>query len=344
MAKSDSNYNPDNLEAKFKLYLFSNDYSRTSIHNYLTDIRSFLNWFSHHLKAEHLEFDVSHVTDSTLRRYLDYLRSSDTPIASVNRSLSTLRLFGKFLLLNELVSANPSEGVKNIKQSAFGQSLFWFKSNARSFVVFVVGFVSVTLLFFMPNVVSSYLTNFKTQQKELLEDVTTISTNFPNTPASTAAGLMTIPIIDENGALNLTAPYPKIIGQNGTLTIQAPELLLSAIEKGSLTLQTNEGSMHFLFEGEKPTLPFESAFYFSGENLKSGALLYGEVARESDRVSLLELSSGSPSLSKFRVDSEGNVYIKGNVILEGNLIVNPESTIFGTFSGRSATDSASSSL
>lgn len=154
---------------------------------------------------------------------------------------------------------------------------------------------------------------------------------------------MTIPIVDEHGNLNLTASYPKIIGYNGTLSIQAPELVLSAQNDGNLKLQTDQGSIHFLFGGEKPKLPFDSAFYFSAENLKSGTLIYGTVDTVGNSVSLMDLASGSPSESKFRVDSEGNVYIKGNIVLEGNLIVNPESTIFGTFSGQTATSSASSS-
>jgi len=42
-----------------------------------------------------------------------------------------------------------------------------------------------------------------------------------------------------------------------------------------------------------------------------------------------------------RDHSEGNVHIKGNLVLDGNLIVNPASTIFGTFSSQTATSSYS---
>jgi hypothetical protein len=336
-------YNPYNLEASFKNYLELQNYSRSSIQNYLTDIRSFLSWFSHNLRAQHLEFSFSNFNQNSINRYVDYLQVSHTPVESINRTLSSLRLFSNLLLSKSYIADNPLVTIKNVKVTPFNSAVYWLKRNAKLIFSFVFGFIFVSLLFIAPTLVSSTITRLSDKNTLLLQDTQDISAKFANFPnASTSADILTIPIVDSNGALNLTAPYPKIIGQTGVLSIEAPELSLAAYAQGNLKLQTEEGSVHFIFNGEKPNLPFESAFYFTAENMKSGTLILGEVERISDDVSLLELSSGSPSTSKFRVDSEGNVYVKGNIILEGNLIVNPESTIFGTFSNQTATSSASS--
>ncbi|KKR71806.1 MAG: Phage integrase family protein,phage integrase family protein [Microgenomates group bacterium GW2011_GWC1_41_8] len=337
------NYNSYNFELKFKKYLESNNFSRISIHNYLSDIRTFMNWFSQSLKEEHLLFDLSLFNEKTVKKYIDSLRNANTPATTINRSLSSLRKFSEFLMTDKFIETNPMSDINNIKINLYETIILKSKKHAKPTIAFFLGFSFIAILFLLPGVVASQFSKMTQQNENLLRMNKPISGIFPESAiASTSAGLMTIPILDEHGNLNLTASYPKIIGYNGSLSIQAPELVLSAQQDGNLKLQTDKGSIHFLFNGERPKLPFDSAFYFSGENMQSGTLLYGAVDMVSSSVSLFELASGSPTETKFRVDSEGNVYIRGNIILEGNLIVNPESTIFGTFSGQTATSSASS--
>ena len=129
--------------------------------------------------------------------------------------------------------------------------------------------------------------------------------------------------------------------KNGTLTIQAPQLSFESIDTGSISLNSKNGSIQFLFEAETPPLPYDSAFYFASKELRQGTLIYGQTANTGSDINLLELSSGLPTESKFTVDGDGNVHVRGNIVLEGNLIVNPNSSIFGSLSTETATSSFS---
>jgi len=331
-----------NLEPNFRSYLEKLDISRTSINNYSADLRSYLSWLTATLKSQNLEFDISHVTPESVKRYIILLQNKNTPVKTINRQLSSLRTFLKWCIANNWIPPFPVESITNSKLTPFKMASFWFINQKRSIIIFFIGFFSVFILFLIPTLF--ILQSHKNLSNELSFDQVTSPSNLPTgktSIASTSADLMTIPIIDQRGNLNLTAPYPKIVADTGTLSIEAPSIDLTASKQGSIKFNTTEGTIQFLFNGTTTPLPYESAFYFGSSELEQGTLIYAQTAKTASDLMLLKLSSGVPAETKFSVDSEGNVHVKGNLIIEGNIITNPNSVIFGTLAQDKATSSYS---
>src|SRR3989344_7498723 len=134
------NYNSYNFEIKFKKYLESNDFSRISIHNYLADVRSFLSWFSRSLKQEHMVFDLSLFNEKTIRKYIDFLSTTNTPSSTINRGLSSLRKFSEFLIEEKYVDINPMTGINNVKTTLSGTFIIATKKNGKPTLAFIFGF------------------------------------------------------------------------------------------------------------------------------------------------------------------------------------------------------------
>ena len=331
-----------NIEPEFKNFLEQSKYSRISISNYLVDIRKFLSWISFTLQSQGLSFEMQYVTSDAIDRYMQYMKGEKFPSASINRQLSTLRLFTRFCLLKGYLSTNPLQDFNNIKQDQYAKMVNRSRKWAPNLVIGVIGFIVIFILFSIPAVYMFRVSKIGKLNLSLPGDQLPAGINSINSAiASTSADLFTIPILDERGNLNLTAAYPRIIGHNGILTIAAPDIALDVNNTGNITLQSDEGTIQFLFGGKEPSLPFESAFYFAANEMESGTLLYAQTKNDDARIRLLELASGQPAEPKFTVDSDGNVHIYGNLVLEGNLIASPQSIIFGSVSSDSATSSAS---
>lgn len=337
-------YNVHNLEANFKEYLEKLNYSRTSISNYIADIRKFLAWYFFMLGQQGLNYDLSYLSRDVMKLYQDEMNSKSIPVKTMNRQLSSLRTFAKFCMTKGYIATNPFGDVPNMKEEQSRQFSGKLASFSRTIGVSLAGYFIVLMLFVVPLVISKGTAAWSSVSQGLLapSDLPAIDQPLKQQVASTSADLMTIPMIDQHGYLNLTASYPKILGHEGTLSIEAPQIKLQTTGDNPITFSTENGTVQFLFEGSRPKLPYESAFYFAGNQLESGNLIYGQTESTSAKVNLLELSSGLPSVSRFRVDSEGNVHVKGNIILDGNLIMSPESVIFGTVASETATSSASS--
>lgn len=331
-----------NIEAEFKNFLEQNKYSRISIRNYLVDMRKFLSWISFTLQSQGLSFEMQYVTSDAIERYMQYMKGEKFPSASINRQLSTLRLFTKFCLLKGYLSTNPLQDFNNIKQGQYENVVKRSYKWGPNLFVGIIGFLVIFILFSIPAAYIFRLGKIGKLNLSLPGDQLPASNNSINSAiASTSADLLTIPILDERGNLNLTAPYPRIIGHNGTLTISAPDIALDVKKTGNISLQSDEGTIQFLFGGKEPSLPFDSAFYFAANEMESGTLLYAQTKNDDASIRLLELASGQPAEPKFTVDSDGNVHIYGNLVLEGNLIASPQSIIFGSVSTDTATSSAS---
>jgi hypothetical protein len=335
-------YNPHNLEANFKSYLETNDYSRTSIFSYIGDIRKFLSWYSLMLTKQDLSFDLNYLTQQTLDRYKSHLQIHKVPVKTINRSLSSLRTFAKFCVVQGYVATNPFMDVPNLKAGKSTLFTRGFALNGKSLFFTLFGYALVIGLFLSPALFSYTSRVLKNKDSHIGSDEiskTLGALDFHE--ASTSADLLTIPITDEKGSLNLTAPYPKIIGHTGTLSVEAPQVKLRTYGGGPIVLNTDEGPIQFLFEGRKPPLPYETAFYFAANDIRIGSVLHAQTEDSTGTVDILNLSSGLPAVSRFRVDSEGNVHIKGNIILDGNLIMSPDAVIFGQVATGTATSSAS---
>ncbi len=128
----------------FGNYLSAVNLARVSRKNYLSDLRHFACWNNLYLKrlsltraaaatepasvkapdptqppAAETIFDAQSVNE-----YVDYLKSSQFPVKTINRRLSTLRRFGDFLMIWGLTTANPARGVANVSSTANQASIF----------------------------------------------------------------------------------------------------------------------------------------------------------------------------------------------------------------------------
>ncbi len=111
---SDQPYNWYNLELNFRIYLSAVKKMRpVSVKNYLSDIRHFIGWTSS--GAAQFESDQPEIimVPDNLEKYRLYLTSSNLPLKTINRRLSTLRSFCEFLISQNILQSNPSKLLRN---------------------------------------------------------------------------------------------------------------------------------------------------------------------------------------------------------------------------------------
>lgn len=103
-------YHPTLLTTDFKKYLLANSLSEASSGYYISDIRVFLRW------VYQTTGDYS-VTREILESYEIHLKGGSLPTKTVNRKLSSLRIFNKYLLTRGYLQVDVMKEVKNDKRS-----------------------------------------------------------------------------------------------------------------------------------------------------------------------------------------------------------------------------------
>jgi site-specific recombinase XerD len=124
-------YNLHNLEALFHDFLSTDNVSKVSIKNYLSDIRYFLAWFGHHISNDieyanqvlgqpvnTMDLFVQKSGPELISCYVEYLLSNDTPYRTINRRLSALRRFYGFATTRGIVDADPTCSIRNVSAPA----------------------------------------------------------------------------------------------------------------------------------------------------------------------------------------------------------------------------------
>ncbi len=108
------------LEKEFSRYLQQRKSSEKTRRNYISDTRHFWLWIlsqsSRHLRTippTH-EAMFSRITPHTLSAYRTSLVESKTPLNTINRRLSSLRLLFHFCQERGLVTASPALNIANI--------------------------------------------------------------------------------------------------------------------------------------------------------------------------------------------------------------------------------------
>lgn len=102
----------NNLIDQFKQFLLSKDASRITVKNYLSDVNRFMKWFEEKYDQD---FDPQEVSMNTFEQ----LKSDNLTkysAASVDRMLSSLRKFFKFLKLEGYISHSPFEQAASSQQ------------------------------------------------------------------------------------------------------------------------------------------------------------------------------------------------------------------------------------
>jgi len=111
-----------NIRKVFKDYLGSQDISKISIKNYISDINHFSSWFIFKIKTwgaspETLSETIPFITKGTASKYKSFLIKKNISSKTINRRLSTLRHFGRFLYSIESLDYNFAKNIKNTKST-----------------------------------------------------------------------------------------------------------------------------------------------------------------------------------------------------------------------------------
>lgn len=115
------------IQSAFTAYLRESGASSKTITNYLSDLRSFMTWYTNSYEygqnssSEDLNV-LPAITEATIQAYKSNLLTNRTPSATINRKLSSLRTFFLFASTKGLTSHNPSENIKNIKHETKADS------------------------------------------------------------------------------------------------------------------------------------------------------------------------------------------------------------------------------
>ena len=99
---------------EFERYLRSQDRAEKTITDYLTDLRLFAEWFK---ETNDEPFKPKSITPTDVRDYRAYLLNvkRQSP-ATINRRLVTLRVFCRWALNAELITSDPTNAIKPVKQ------------------------------------------------------------------------------------------------------------------------------------------------------------------------------------------------------------------------------------
>lgn len=120
---------PDNTMAEFELYLTrSKGVSRTTLKNYLSDLRHFLSWLEIKLavkkklplhspsKPQTTNYQLQNLEPSLLQDYKKYLLSNNIAKSTINRRLAALRVFCQFCYNKGLLKQDLSKNLTGLSQ------------------------------------------------------------------------------------------------------------------------------------------------------------------------------------------------------------------------------------
>ncbi len=130
----------DILESSFAEFLVSKKHAVKTQKNYRSDIRHFFSWITLTIQSQNLDIPQSHtqflqlITPSLLAKYKHFLLVNHVPTATINRRLSSIRLFCEFAKYNGWRPDNPAVTLTNVPMESkpkdeLGQLLEQFRSD-----------------------------------------------------------------------------------------------------------------------------------------------------------------------------------------------------------------------
>ncbi len=129
----------DRITKLFLQYLKSCSVSEKTYRNYKSDLALFSAWLIFKAKAigadcQNLQEALPFISKKTANEYKEFLLANKTPAPTLNRRLSTLRIFSKFLYENQFISFDFAQGVKNISKA---HDLSPFEKDVKEFSFFL---------------------------------------------------------------------------------------------------------------------------------------------------------------------------------------------------------------
>ena len=111
------------LDTEFSTYLIKQNASEITRKNYVMDIKNFFTWLNMCLTngsitlLENAERPLARITSEIVETFKRSLITSKTPIATINRRLSALRMFFQFALIEHKITDNPMTLIHNIPRT-----------------------------------------------------------------------------------------------------------------------------------------------------------------------------------------------------------------------------------
>lgn len=96
------------IKTNFRKYLQDQQLAKSTIKNYVSDLRHFLDW----LASSHQQVNINNFNYNQFRAYKNYLSQNDVGRSVVRRRLAGLKKFGEFLKTENLTNTNPAAHVK----------------------------------------------------------------------------------------------------------------------------------------------------------------------------------------------------------------------------------------
>ena len=114
MAESSTEINDQEWLAQFEWYLLASDLAPVTVSNYLTDLQAFARWFRQ--RAE-VQASLLGMNPADVQDYCAYLQTTQrlSP-GTINRRLQAIRKFAKFILATGLAEADPTVGLKRLRE------------------------------------------------------------------------------------------------------------------------------------------------------------------------------------------------------------------------------------
>jgi len=111
------------LDTEFSTYLVKQNASEITRKNYVADIRNFFKWLNNCITIgsitlhENEDKPLQSITTEIVESFKRSLVTSKTPVATINRRLSALRMFFQFAVLTQKTIENPMTIVRNIPRT-----------------------------------------------------------------------------------------------------------------------------------------------------------------------------------------------------------------------------------
>lgn len=110
------------INKQFLEYLKKNNISKISIKNYCSDLSHFTNWIlisarSWGASPDNLSEAIPFLNKDVANNYKENLLKSGLSRKTINRRLATLRHFGRFLSISEILDYNFCESLGNVQKN-----------------------------------------------------------------------------------------------------------------------------------------------------------------------------------------------------------------------------------
>lgn len=148
----------DKIISSFFESLSYDHYSSITLKNYRSDISNFIDWFilgvrSLGVFAESFSEAIPFLKKETSSSYTASLIQSNIPFATINRRLSALRRFSRYLLASQILSFDFMQGVVNVSSNTPREKIESSGEILKAFEKHMVEQVA------SPNTVKNYLSD-----------------------------------------------------------------------------------------------------------------------------------------------------------------------------------------